>query len=527
MRWPRYPYPGLRPFRITGDSDESLIFYGRDAQKDEIIARLGRSHLVMVIGPSGCGKSSLIKAGVIPALEAGFLARAGERWRTLQMRPGRQPVGELARALSLCRRLLRAWAATGWPQTSKPHPQWPERAVARHGPAAGAGWRTRGVGRARAAAAAVDQFEEVFGPQIEAQADVDWFVRVLVRFFEKPHADLYVVLTMRTGYIGQCANFVGLAELLNATQYLTPVLRESGLREAIMAPAADYQGEVEPALVDALVADMGTGTDYDADNLPLLQHALLWLWLMAWARTGAAVLPGLWRRPAAAAAPAVVGGLPAERPPQGHSRAACRGGPGAGYGRRSTAAQLAEIMFRRLTEHDPGGRFRRTPATMGELQRLAGCELEQLAQVAAPFAEETASLLELRPPEIAAGTLVDISHESLIRQWPRLRAWVDAETGTQRAFEDLLERARRWVQTGSGWRNTSARRRSDERAGLARRDGTLPAHGGVVAGLGRPLRHRQRRRVGPPAWAGRWLRSTRSIAAVWRCSGRGAGPSWA
>ena len=105
MRWPRYPYPGLRPFRITGDSDESLIFYGRDAQKDEIIARLGRSHLVMVIGPSGCGKSSLIKAGVIPALEAGFLARAGERWRTLQMRPGRQPVGELARALSRhCRR---------------------------------------------------------------------------------------------------------------------------------------------------------------------------------------------------------------------------------------------------------------------------------------------------------------------------------------------------------------------------------------------------------------------------------------
>ena len=313
LRWPRYPYPGLRPFRITGDSDESLIFYGRDAQKDEIIARLGRSHLVMVIGPSGCGKSSLIKAGVIPALEAGFLARAGERWRTLQMRPGRQPVGELARALSL---LPPAVAGLGRDRLAQEL-----EALIRSGPSGL--WlamdQLQALAGGQPASAAperllllIDQFEEVFGPQIEAQADVDWFVRVLVRFFEKPHADLYVVLTMRTGYIGQCANFVGLAELLNATQYLTPVLRESGLREAIMAPAADYQGEVEPALVDALVADMGTGTDYDADNLPLLQHALLWLWLIGLGPDGCCGASRLWRRPAAAAAPAAAGGLRAE-----------------------------------------------------------------------------------------------------------------------------------------------------------------------------------------------------------------------
>ena len=68
--WPEFPYPGLRPFRVTGASDESLIFYGRNAQKDDILARLNTVHTVVVVGPSGCGKSSLIKAGVIPALEA-------------------------------------------------------------------------------------------------------------------------------------------------------------------------------------------------------------------------------------------------------------------------------------------------------------------------------------------------------------------------------------------------------------------------------------------------------------------------
>ena len=160
-------------------------------------------------------------------------------------------------------------------------------------------------------------------------------------------------------------------------------------------------------------------------------------------------------------------------------------------------------MFRRLTERDPGGRFRRTPATMGELQRLAGCELEQLAQVAAPFAEETASLLELRPPEIAAGDAgrhQPREPDSPVAAAARLGRRRDRDPaglhGPARAGAALGPDRLRLAQH-------PARRRSDERAGLARRDGTLSAHGGVVAGLGRPLRHRQRRELGhPPGRAG-------------------------
>ena len=57
LEWPRNPFPGLRPFR----EDECLIFYGRNSQKDEVLARLNQSQLVFITGPSGCGKSSLIK----------------------------------------------------------------------------------------------------------------------------------------------------------------------------------------------------------------------------------------------------------------------------------------------------------------------------------------------------------------------------------------------------------------------------------------------------------------------------------
>src|SRR5262249_15630543 len=99
-RWPTSPFPGLRPFRITATEDESLIFYGRNLAKDEILARLNSSHLVFVVGPSGCGKSSLVKVGVIPALAAGLLTRPGSNWRTAEMRPGDCPVRNLASALA-------------------------------------------------------------------------------------------------------------------------------------------------------------------------------------------------------------------------------------------------------------------------------------------------------------------------------------------------------------------------------------------------------------------------------------------
>ena len=102
-RWPASPFPGLRPFRITATEDESLIFYGRNRAKDEILARLNSSHLVFVVGPSGCGKSSLLKVGVIPALEAGLLTHAGANWRTAEMRPGDRPVRNLACALAALR----------------------------------------------------------------------------------------------------------------------------------------------------------------------------------------------------------------------------------------------------------------------------------------------------------------------------------------------------------------------------------------------------------------------------------------
>src|SRR4029434_6106337 len=89
------PYPGLRPF-TRGEAD---IFFGREAQTDEMVDRLGRSCFLSVVGPSGCGKSSLVRAGLLDALESGFMASAGAGWHVCEMPAGGETMWQLADAL--------------------------------------------------------------------------------------------------------------------------------------------------------------------------------------------------------------------------------------------------------------------------------------------------------------------------------------------------------------------------------------------------------------------------------------------
>ncbi len=89
------PYVGLRPF----ERHESLLFFGREEQVDQLLDKLGETHFLTVLGLSGSGKSSLVRAGLLPALEAGGLAGAGPRWQVAELRPGDRPFARLAEAL--------------------------------------------------------------------------------------------------------------------------------------------------------------------------------------------------------------------------------------------------------------------------------------------------------------------------------------------------------------------------------------------------------------------------------------------
>jgi energy-coupling factor transporter ATP-binding protein EcfA2 len=89
------PFPGLRAF----EEDEDVLFFGREKQVDELVTKLRTTRFIAVIGSSGSGKSSLIKSGLIPSLQSGFMSGAGSSWRICSFRPGNNPIGNLANAL--------------------------------------------------------------------------------------------------------------------------------------------------------------------------------------------------------------------------------------------------------------------------------------------------------------------------------------------------------------------------------------------------------------------------------------------
>src|SRR6478672_5998624 len=91
----RNPFPGLRPY----EPDEDHLFFGREKEIDDLLRRLAAVRFLPVIGTSGCGKSSLVRCGLIPALQSGYMVRAGSSWRVAVMRPGEDPISQLATAL--------------------------------------------------------------------------------------------------------------------------------------------------------------------------------------------------------------------------------------------------------------------------------------------------------------------------------------------------------------------------------------------------------------------------------------------
>src|SRR5437868_12824108 len=262
------PFPGLRPF----ETEEYRLFFGREGQSDALIARLGRSRFLAVVGTSGSGKSSLVRAGLLPALRGGMMSGAGAGWRIAVMRPGHDPVGNLARVLAGDGVL--AEAGGGLPRAEA-------EAVVE------ATLRRGSLGLAEAARRArlsehekllvvVDQFEELFRFRSARAAtstddDASAFVKLLLEGARQRDAAVYVVLTMRSDFLGDCAQFQGLPEAINDGQYLIPRMTRDERRVAVVGPVRVARARTSEPLVNRLLNDGGD----KADQVPLLQHALM------------------------------------------------------------------------------------------------------------------------------------------------------------------------------------------------------------------------------------------------------------
>ncbi len=427
------PFPGLRPFGF----DESHLFFGREGQSDEILLKLARNRFAAVIGASGSGKSSLMYCGLIPILYGGFMTDAGSDWIIISSRPGNSPIENLSEAIvklnesyeelteeerfmeSTLTNVILKSSSMGLVDALKPH------SLSKSSP-------TNFL-------ILIDQFEELFrflkSETDEESANLSAaFVNLLLKSVSQTELPIYVALTMRSDFIGDCAQFPDLTQIINESHYLIPQMTRDQQRMAIEGPVAVGGGKITRRLTQQLLNDVGN----NPDQLPILQHALMRTWDY-WTQNREDGESLDLRHYVA------IGKL--EEALSQHANETF-----AELDKRER--EICEVIFKSLTEKGRDNFGIRRAANIAELAQIANVTEDEIINVVEKFRRPGRSLL--MPPAnvpLRSGTIIEISHESLMRIWDRLKNWVDEEFESAQMYRRLSDAAAMYQVGRTGlWR---------------------------------------------------------------------------
>ncbi|MEM7424460.1 MAG: hypothetical protein AAF441_00060 [Pseudomonadota bacterium] len=437
---PDKPYPGLRAF----EKEEWPIFFGRERMMSEVVSRVLEHQLVVVHGSSGCGKSSLIRAGVLPELEIEH-SELGKQWRTVITRPSYGPIDGLARAMA---DLVEAGSR---------EPERIEEDLA----------EILSSGREAAPRLAdylrrnendyvcvlIDQFEELFAhAKRVSRAEAIVLTDVLVGLQQHRPEGLHFILTMRSEFLGECGRFDRFAQTVNATQYLLPEMERADLLRAICHPAELFNGHVSEKLAVRMIRE----TEGRQDELPLIQHGLMLMSQDKLERTDHAEEDGsiagfkAWNLDLRDYSER--GGLTqilSDHADRVFETALQQNlGPGGAVVGQERIRVLLAHTFRALTDVNAEGQAIRRPRAFGELCRICGAKGPFLARLLAPFrADGVSFLVPYEPAELTDDSIVDISHEALIRCWGLIAkeetGWLAQEFEAGLRWRTLVHQARR------------------------------------------------------------------------------------
>lgn len=411
------PYPGLAPFT----RGQAQWYWGRQRQVAELIDRLdGRRHgggPLVVVAPSGAGKSSLFQAGLIPALSSGRLPGAGSReWPCLVFTPTAHPITRVAECIA-------SVVGTDPGGIAAELSADPGRGSAiLRGALVG-----RGDGDDTALAiVVVDQLEELF-TLCEDEQERRGFIDLLSGLAEAPAGRLpaaLVVCGVRADFYAPCTRYPRLRAALQNGQIVLGPMSEPELRETILYPAQLVGLEVEPGLVELLLrdigaseegADSGSGAGYEAGRLPLLAHALRRTWQQ---RHGSTLTVEAYQ---------ATGGI---------QHAVAVTAEEVFTGLATPAQDAARWLFLRLVKLGDG--------PIEDTRRRATREAI-LAEIAEPAATEAVLDAFTRARLLTQDQdTVEITHEALLRAWPRLRQWIDSDRDGNLIRQQLEADAATW-----------------------------------------------------------------------------------
>jgi WD40 repeat protein/energy-coupling factor transporter ATP-binding protein EcfA2 len=422
------PFPGLRPFR----TEESHLFFGREGQIDEVLEKLENHRFVAILGSSGSGKSSFMFCGLIPSLQGGFMAKQGSNWRLISIRPGTKPIQNLAMGL-----LDKERYAGLSPSDLNLKLEYYQAIL-----------KASSLGLVELLAKVrqesdenilllVDQFEEIFrfrSEDTDTLNESTAFVKMLVNAVKIKSQPYFVVLTMRSDFIGDCSIFNELTSLINDSHYLIPQLDRNQKRSVILGPVAVGGGVMSARLLQQLLNDL----DENSDQLPILQHALMRTW-------------DYWQQNRKDNEPIDLFHYEAI----GKMESALSLHADEAFVELDEKQKLiCEIMFKALTQKGSDGRGVRRPTSIKIIAQIARVSSQEVIEVVEHFRRPGRTFL--MPPlgtAINEDTYLDISHESLMRIWSRLVTWVDEEYESSKMYLKLCDAAFLYQESKSGlWR---------------------------------------------------------------------------
>jgi tRNA A-37 threonylcarbamoyl transferase component Bud32 len=381
----RSPYPGLAAYGV----DDADHFVGREREVETLANRLVRSPLVAVLGPSGVGKSSFIHAGL--------LARLGDSYRVLTMRPGRHPMHALA---SLP------------PVSSDSHD---DTALAGR-------LRELGESAQRGLVLVIDQLEELVTLCSDA-TERTRFAETIATAASGPDAPVRVIATLRDDFATVIESEAALRGRFDVFVLAAP--SPDALRRIVIEPARHANVTVDARVVD----DMVTAVAGLPSSLPLLSFTAAQLWKT---RDRAA-------RKITYDAYAELGGV---------------------AGALATYADQVYASLARRDQDTVRNLFARLVAADGTRIPSPRRELDQLSGAPGVLAHLVdARLLVVRDDE--GTDVIEIVHECLAERWPRLARWRSEDAADRALLGDVRAAARRWHEGGRQpdqlWRGEAVR----------------------------------------------------------------------
>jgi WD40 repeat protein/energy-coupling factor transporter ATP-binding protein EcfA2 len=405
------PFPGLRPFA----PEETDLFFGREKESREVLGKLLKNRFVTVIGASGSGKSSLICCGVLPKVRVTGI-KDPSSWRIIILRPGNNPLENLGKAIA------ENIKASDLPLVS------PENILLdMHLNSDGIAYALKKslVKKGEKVLLVIDQFEEIFryntisagGTRESLTAE---FIEKIVRAVSNPDTGIHAIISMRSEYISECMHYNEFTQLINSSSFLVPQMDKEDYRQIIEGPVKFAGAEIEEKLIGTILDDIGNRKD----QLPVLQHAMM----RTWAHWKELDEPD---RPVSRIDYESVGAM----------RNAMSLHANEAFGELSQRGRVVcERMFRTITEKGPENKGIRRPTKVAAIRSEIQCTEEELVDVAERFRIPSRSFLTpVHGIPLTDDSVIDLSHESLIRLWDRLKEWVENETASGQMYIRLSE----------------------------------------------------------------------------------------